>query len=251
MNYKFLSPVSPGYPVIGEATAVFSTTDPSSPPFQPSIVAQAFDYVFGAGEFVWARANGAIRVYGLCVLTPVWDATFRCFVWNATEAPNTANLGRPLAVAQNPVALAAGQYAWFQISGNTPINGTASVAADTALGITAAGQVGANSAGKQLLNARVVQAATATVVKASTGLSGSNVINVPDTNGLFVGGYLSGTGVGASAIVNFVDPLGKYIIASVVNSADIAGNVTQTNNNATIYYNVVNLNRTFAQGAIT
>jgi len=217
----------------------------------PGMIAQADDKVFGGGEFIFARANGAIRQYGLCVLTPVWDATNLLYTINATECPNTANLGRALAVAQCVGAMASGEYGWFMYSGNTPVNGTATVAVDTTAGITAAGQIGANTAGKQILNARVGGTATRTLAKAATGLNGDTRINVVTTDGWWVGGYLSGTGVGASAIIGDIDPMGKYVIATVANSADIAGSVTQTDNNATIFYNVLHMNRAFAQGAIT
>lgn len=239
-----------GYPPIPEAT--LATVTLAQLAVAPGTTVLGNDPVWGAGEFIYARANGAIRLFGLCVLTPVWDSTNKVYRWDATECPNTANLGRIVAVAQATAALAAGQYAWFMRSGITPINGTASVAADTTFGITAAGQVGANTAGKQILGARVIQAATATVAKAgSTGVSGDTKINVPDTAGLFPGGYMSGTGVGAAAIISQVDPLGKFIIVTVANSADINGTVTQTANNATIFYNVTHLDRVIAQGAIT
>lgn len=216
-------------------------------------IAAAEDAVFGGGEVIFARVGGAIRNYGLCVFTPVWDAANFRMTWNATECPNTANLGRPVGVNLSGGPLILGTYAWFLISGTAPINGTASVAADTTAGITAAGQIGANTAGKQLVGARVVTAATNTVVKSAIGVLGSNVISFPGSNndGYFVGGVLTGAGVGAAAVVLFVDPMGAYILASVVNSAAIAGNVTQTANDATIFYNLVTLNRPYAQGAIT
>ena len=223
-------------------------------PMSAGAIVWAEDPVWGPGEFIFARAGGTISKYNLCVLTPVWDATNRTFQMNMTAVPNTANLGRALYVNQGG-DMTAGQYGWFMASGITPVNCNASVAADTTFGIAAAGQGGANSAGKQVLNARVVQAATATVVAAATGKSGDNVISFPQgfpvLNGFFVGGYLSGTNVGASAVVNFVDPFQQYIIASVNNSGVVSGNVTQTNNNATIFYNEAVLNRSFAQGAIT
>lgn len=219
-------------------------------PVAGTIVAAA-DRVWGGGEFIWARANGAIPLRQMVSLLPVWDTGSRTYLWNATAIANTANLGRMVGVAVAEGALAAGDYAWFLVSGVAPVSGTATVAADTAFGLTGAGQVGANSAGRQILNARVVTAATNTVVKVGTGDSGSNIINVPDTDGLFVGGFLSGTGVGASAVIAAIDPLGKWIRASVNNSAAIAGNVTQTANNGVIFYNIVHLNRSFAQGAIT
>lgn len=234
-----------GYPPIIGA----STTEQ----LRGGFIAAAEDAVFGGGEVLYARVGGAIRNYGLCVFTPVWDATNFRMTWNATECPNTAILGRPVGVNAAGVALTTGQFAWFLISGTTPINGTATVAADTVVGITAAGQVGANTAGKQLVGARVVTPATNTVVKSAIGTLGSNVISFPGSNndGYFVGGVLTGTGVGAAAVVTAVDPMGAFIIASVVNSAAIAGNVTQTANDATIFYNLVTLNRAVAQGAIT
>lgn len=219
---------------------------------QIGIPLPVFDPVWGGGEVIFARAGGAIPLKQLVSLLPVWDSTARNYRWDATPVANTAIMGRPVAVALADSAMASGDYGYFLVSGIAPVSGTASVAADTTCSITAAGQIGALAAGKQIVNARVIQAATATVALAGcTGISGDNVINVPNTDGLFVGGYLSGTGVGAAAIISLIDPMGKYIIATVVNSAAISGTVTQTANNATIFYNVLHVNRPFAQGAIT
>ena len=254
MTYKFDTRYI-GYPPIEAApiAAPASLAALALVGISPGFLAVAEDPVWGPGEFIFARANGAIRQYGLCVATPVWDSTNRTHTMNMTEVPNTANLGRSVYVAQSAGAMSAGQYGWFMQSGITPINGTASVAADTTYGITAAGQVGANSAGKQILNSRVVTAATQTVAKtALRGVSGSTIIEVQNTEGWFVGGFLSGTGVGASAVISAIDPMGRFIIASVANSAAVDGQtVTVTYNNATIFYNVAHLNRAFAQGAIT
>jgi hypothetical protein len=239
-------PIEGFIPAAAAAAAIAAGFTPS-----PGSIVAAFDKVWGGGEFIWARAGTTIPLLQLCLFTPVWDAPSRTYIWNAAPVGNTANLGRTVGVCKAEIALAAGDYAWFQISGNTPISGTATVAADTTFGITAAGQVGANSAGKQILNARVLTAATQTVIKVGTGLAGDNLINVPDTDGWFVGGFLSGTGVGAATIIREIDPLGKFVRVTVNNSAAIAGNVTLTYNNAVIFYNVANLNRPFAQGAIT
>lgn len=250
MTYKLDNQVV-GYTNLESVTGVPASL--AALPQTPGVLYPAEDKVWGPGEFVYARAGGSIRTYGLCVLTPVWDATNFTYTWNATECPNTANLGRTLAVNQVG-ALTTGQYGWFQVSGITVINGTATVAADTTFGITAAGQVGANSAGKQVLNARVVTPATQTVAKTGTGTSGDFKIFVNSIDGWFVGGYLSGTGVGASAIVTALaanGPNGPEATVSVANSAAVSGTVTLTYNNATIFYNVAHLNRAFAQGAIT
>lgn len=251
MTYKLESPQQAGYPPI--EVMVSAPSSLLNLPIDAGQLIQAEDKVWGTGEFVFARANGSIRQYGLCVLTPVWDSTNLTYTWNATEVPNTANLGRTLCVAQGAGAMSSGQYGWFMISGITPVNCSASVTADSTFGIAAAGQGGANSAGKQILNARVVTAATQAPTRvAVSGESGDTRINFTNTDGFIVGGYLSGTGVGASAVVTFIDPLGKYILASVANSASVAGQtVTCTYNNATVFYNVAHLNRPFAQGAIT
>lgn len=259
-----------GYPPIEPflPTLAVALTNPGAiaangyPPIPVGLYVNAEDPVWGAGEFILAKANGTIPLRGLCSLIPVWNATNRNYDWNATATPNTALLGKMVGVCMSEQgsvgavnALTVGQFGWFMVSGLTPINGTATVAADTAFGITAAGQVGANSAGKQISNARIVTPATQTVVVASVdGASGSNQFRVANADGFFVGGYLSGTGVGAAAICQAIDrnPSGPATItASVVNSAAVTGNVTMTYNNATIFYNVAHLNRSFAQGAIT
>jgi hypothetical protein len=240
-----------GYPNIEDVVAVPASL--SALPLAPGVMYPAIDPVWGPGEFIFARAGGSIRSYGLCVCTPVWDATNLTYTYNVTEVPNTANLGRMLAVNQAG-ALTTGQYGWFQVSGITPVDCQASVAADTTFGIAAAGQGGANSAGKQILNARVVTAATQTVAKTGQGTIGDNKIYVTNLSGWFIGGYLSGTGVGAAARISAMDPNGPNgpeVTVSVVNSAAISGTVTLTYNNATIFYNVAHLNRAFAQGAIT
>jgi hypothetical protein len=62
-------------------------------------IADAVDPYWGAGRFIYARAAGAIRAFGLCVLTPVFDSTLNTWRYDATEVPNTANLGRELVVS--------------------------------------------------------------------------------------------------------------------------------------------------------
>lgn len=222
----------------------------STPAHQPGLILPMTDNYWGPGEFIYAKANGNIRNFGVCVFTPTFNTSTKSWDLNATEAPNTANLGRMLGISMR--SMTAATWGWFQIGGITPVNCSASVAADTAFGIAAAGQAGANSAGKQILNSRVVAAGATTSAKANcTGTSGSFTIQVPDSDGWFVGAYLSGTGVGVAAIISAIDPSGRFVTVTVANSAQINGTVTATYNNATIFYNVAHLNRPFAQGAIT
>lgn len=222
-------------------------------PWSPGFIMEAEDPVWGPGEFVYSRLGGSIPLLAICVNTPVWDSTNKVMQNNMTAAPNTANLGQALYVYMGNVAGTVGQYGWFMASGNYPVAGNATVAAATATGIAAAGQIGANSAGKQVLNARVAIPATQTVAAAQTGYGaiGDTTIGVASVSGFFPGAYISGTGVGTNAICTGVDPISKTITVSVVNSAQVTGNVTATYNNGTIFYNVLTLNRAFAQGAIT
>ncbi len=213
-------------------------------------IIQAIDPWWGGAEFVWGRATAAIRAQGLCSLLPVFDSTLNAWRYDITEVANTANLGRSLCVAMG--SFTTGQYGWFMVAGVTPVNCQAAVAADTTFGIAAAGQGGANSAGKQVLNARIVGASTTTVVKAGcTANSGSNQLQVPNSDGWFVGVYLSGTGIAAGTTVTAIDGSGRFVTLSANTTAAVNGNVTATYNNATVFFNVAHLNRPFAQGAIT
>jgi hypothetical protein len=242
MTWKFVNN-SIGLPPI-EGPAVAVPTNLRDLPTQPGMFVTAVDAVYGFGEFVFARASAGIRQFGLCTLLPVWNSTNRSYTYDAVEVANTANLAQTLGVSQ--IVLTTGQYGWFQVAGVGPVSAQASVAAGVSFGITAAGQVGAVAAGKQVLNARTVAASTLAVVSAGTGVISETVINVASTEGMFLGMALTGTGVGAG-VITYIDPLGKYIVNSVANSAAVTGNVTAT---ATGYI-VASFNRPFAQGAIT
>jgi hypothetical protein len=243
--YASLNPLA-GAPALSNLGLVLDAT----PRLSPGEFITAMDPWWGCGEFIYARAAGSIRQFGVCVLTPVFDSTLNSWRYDATEVPNTANLGRPLAVSM--MVITSGVYGWFCISGLVPVNCSASVAADTSFGIAAAGQGGAVAAGKQILNARVMAAGATTVAKANCTTNGLSVLlQVPNSDGWFPGAYLSGTGIAATATVASVDPSGRFVTMSLASTATVAGTVTATYNNATVFYNVAHLNRPFAQGAIT
>ena len=211
-------------------------------------LANVIDPYWGGGEVI------RLRVPANTTAIPTGGVAIYNQAYTYTIAPNTANLGQPLAVAVTAVPLNASfdQYAWFYVSGSFPAFSGASVAANTATGITAAGTLGANSAGKQVLNARVQVAATTTVVKANCSTtSGSTQLRVPNTDGWFVGLYLSGTGIAAATTVSAIDASGTLVTLSAAATATGSVSVTGTYNNATIFWNVLQGQRIFAQGAIT
>lgn len=243
--YQITSPFIGGAPITLGGQAVNTVAA-----HQPGLIVPGTSNYWGPGEFIYARANGSIRAFGLCVITPSFDSTNNRWNYNVTEVPNTANLGRTLCVSM--AVMSSGDYGWFQIAGMTPVNCSAAVAADTAFGIAAAGQGGANSAGKQVLNGRIVGASTITVAKSScTAANASKLLQVPNSDGWFVGAYLSGTGIAAATTVTAIDPSGRFVTLSADTTAAINGTVTATYNNATVYFNVALLNRPFAQGSIT
>lgn len=206
------------------------------------------DPYWGGGEVIRLRVPAnttAIPTGGAAV----WNTGFTYAI-----LPNTTLLGQSVAFAVNAVPLNAGfdQYAWFYIGGTVPAFSNATVAANVATGIAAAGQLGANAASKQILNARVVVPATTTVAKANTNVqAGSTLLRVQNADGWFVGVYLSGTGIPAATTVTAIDSSGTLVTMN--NAATITGpaTVTATYNNATIFWNVVQVNRPMAQGPIT
>lgn len=202
------------------------------------------DNYWGTGEFIYIKSNDTILKGSLVM----WSETF-----NGTLLPNTANQGFPFGVAMAPMA--SGTYGWIQVGGLAVYKTNATVAADAAIGIGAAGIAGTNTAGKQLLNVRNRRAATATVTFTASTQNGSTVLTVPSGyDGAFLGLALSGTGVPASTLVAGLDPDGKRIymgsaIGTVDKTATATGTITLTGTYTGYGAGIVNA--PFAQGAIT
>lgn len=202
------------------------------------------DNYWGTGEFIYIKSNDAILKGSLVV----WDETF-----NGALLPNTANQGFPFGVAMAPMA--SGTYGWIQVGGLAVYKTNATVAADAAIGIGAAGIAGTNTAGKQLLNVRNRRAATATRTFTASTQAGSVVLTVAaGYDGAFLGMALTGTGVPASTVVAALDPDGKRIymgsaIGTLDKTATATGSITLTGTYTGYGAGIVNA--PFAQGAIT
>lgn len=226
----------------------FGLTNDSAPTVPQGTIITAQDPYWGGGEFIYARAESTISSLALCELAPTFNSSDGKYRWKCAEVANAPNLGRSLVIAIGPVTN--GNYGWFMMAGLTPVDSTASVAAGTSIGIAAAGQAGAVANGKQLLNTRVVVAATATVAKTGVAASGSTQLQVSGSDGWFIGVFLSGTGIAAGTTVSAISPDGRTVTLSVATTALVNGTVTGTYNDATTFYNVVYINRPFAQGQI-
>ena len=198
------------------------------------------DPYFGAGEFVYGKAVAA-QITGEMV-APSSEA------WVMTAMPSTAGLGKPILFAKQEMAI--NTFGWYQRSGMSPIAASASVAADVAVGIGTAGKAGTNTAGKQLLGLVVRGASTFTLTKtATTNLNPGTikVVRVSNTDGLFVGLTVSGTGIPASSEITAIDPNGAFITMS--ENATAAGTITMTGTYTG--YLLAYYQHPFTQGAIT
>lgn len=209
------------------------------------MIVMAVDPYWGTGEFIYIKSNDAILKGSLVA----WDETY-----TGVLLPSTTLQGFPFGVAM--AGAAATNYVWLQISGRCVYKTSATVAADAAVAIAAAGVVGASATGKQLVNVRNRVSATGTTTVAVTTQNGTNVLfAAKGYDGLFLGAALSGTGIPASTLVAGLDPDGKRIYTGSAigtfgdKNSTATGNITLTGT-YTGYGSGV-LNRPFAQGAIT
>lgn len=206
----------------------------------------AVDPYWGWGSFLYIKSNDTI-IKGSLV---AWDDTYQ-----GTLLPSTTLQGFPFGVAMN--AMASATFGWIQIAGLAVWKTSATVTADAAVAIAAAGVVGASATGKQLVNVRNRKSATATTTWANTQtINNSNVLYIPNGfDGAFLGMALSGTGIPASTVVAALDADGKRIYMGTA-VATATGKVASATGSITLTgtytgYGAGTIQYPFAQGAIT
>jgi hypothetical protein len=210
------------------------------------MVVTAVDPYWGLGEFMYVKSNDAILKGSLVI----WDE-----IYQGTLLPNTTLQGFPFGVAMAPMA--SGVFGWLQLSGRAVYKTNATVAADVAIGIgNAAGIAGTFIASKQLVNVRNRVSATGTATVSVLTTNGTNVLLAQKGyDGFFLGMALTGTGIGASAVVAALDPDGKRIYTGTAIGTPSGANQTATGQvTLTGTYTGFGsgmINRPFAQGAIT
>lgn len=178
----------------------------------------AVDPFWGLGEFVYYKSNDAV-LKGSVVM---WDE-----VGQLTLLPSTVTQGFPWGVAMAPMA--SGTFGWVQVAGRAVYKTNATVAADGVLAIAAAGILGATATGKQVIGVRNRIAATGTKTFTAQTFNGSNKLFCgAGYDGAFLGMALTGTGVGASAVVAALDPDGKTIYAGTAIGTATGANSTAT-----------------------
>ncbi len=192
------------------ATLDFAGNSPFNDWFLPDTVQRqqlglkvnAVDPFWGYAEFVYVKSNDAI-LKGSIVRVGV-APTFL-----GTLFPNTANLGQNFGVAMAPMA--SGTFGWIMVSGTAVYKTNATVAADAAIGIAAAGILGTNTAGKQALNVHNLVSATGTVTVTAQTTNGTGTLQTNGYDGFFLGAALTGTGIPASTVVAALSPDGRTI----------------------------------------
>lgn len=204
----------------------------------------AVDNYWGTGKFVYIKSNAAILKGSLVA----WDEAYL-----GTLLPSTAGQGFPFGVAMN--AIPSGSYGWIQTEGFVVYKTNATVAADTAVAVAAAGIAGTLANGKQLLNTRNRIAATGTKTFTATTTLGSARVVVPaGYDGAFLGMALSGTGIPASTVVAGLDPDGRTIYTGSAigtigdKNSTATGSITLTGTYTG--YGAAIINNPFAQGQI-
>lgn len=204
----------------------------------------AVDQYWGQGSFLYVKATAGALAKGTAV---IWDEAF-----NAVAVPNTANQGFPLGVVAAPIPV--GGFGWIQTRGLAVYRTGSTVAADAAIGITAAGVLGTNAAGKQVLGVRNRRSATATVVLNASTVQNSNVLQTNGYDGLFLGMALSGTGIPASTVVAKLEADGRTVLmGSAIGTTDRVATATGLISLTGTYtgYGAGVLYGPIAQGAIT
>jgi hypothetical protein len=143
-----------GIPPIA-STLALSLAAGKSVPAKLGDVIRAVDPVYGAGEFIYL-----LGVVGTVIGSVVtWNGNAAGVPsYQTALAPATANLAQPLAVAMS--ANVAGQYGWYQISGNAVVATNGTLAAGPApVYLAGTGQLTSTAAaGKQVVNAQNVTA---------------------------------------------------------------------------------------------
>lgn len=226
------------------------------------IVVPYADNYWGGGELVYAKATTTVNIFETCVLIPVLntsialpDGSTIATAWelSATPVPNTAGLAQPVGVAI--AGMTVGEYGWFAVSASAmPVASTlVGVIGPMYISGTAGRIVTTAANGKQIVSLRSLTAGVTSSVAAVGGVSGGSKVILNSLLGVHVGGtFTAGTGAGTNTLVTSIEPDGRTVNLSVVNTAVPSGTWTFSGNTATAapFFPVCTFQRPFAQGQV-
>jgi hypothetical protein len=215
---------------------------PSDNIFEPDTVARHppgycldfYDSYFGWQRAIYAVSAAAQVVGEPCILGWAMTAGNTAPVLTATTAPTALAPGEPIVVAKT--AMVSGGYGWYITHGIAPVAGDSALAASAAAFIHAAGRIGATGVGDQVVGAKVLKTSSHTVTKANTIVDkGTYRIKVPNTDGLFIGMPITGSGMGASAKITHITP-DNVVTVDVVATASGVVTITGTYTDSTVHW---------------
>lgn len=217
--------------------ATFLGSTASSPPLmRPGTRMLAYDEIYGESEFILA--------YGVASLAR-FDAVRIAASYATTRAVAGVRGAFGISMSANTSTTA---LSWFCVRGMCPATVAAATAINLALHQTATPGAldDAIVAGDTLIGAFSATAQSATVdTKPIRQVNGSKFIQVPDFDGLYIGMPVTGTGVGASAVITAIGDGGPmlggnggapqgYIAVDVASTATNAVTGTFAHNSTTI-----------------
>lgn len=204
----------------------------------------AVDPFWGYAEFIYIKSNDAILKGSLVAIGGVSMLAGTATQFLGTLLPSTAGQGFPFGVAMAPMST--GKFGWVQVLGAAVYKTNATVAADTAVAVAAAGIAGTLANGKQLVNVRNTVAATGTNTAVVNTTNGTGTVVCRDGfDGFFLGMALSGTGIPASTVVAKLDPDGRTIY-----TGSAIGTLGDKNSTATGSVTLTGTYTGFGQGLI-
>jgi hypothetical protein len=213
--------------LIGAVATVYGTSRGTTPDFALGTRAFGYPGVVNTsdadlpnchGEFVYVKSGAAAEV-GVCVILDKNLVT--------AVVPDTANTGQPVAICATRFT-AADEYGWVQVSGQCPIKTSEAVDAGDPIYISGAGTLADTAAaGKQILGMlNLIGSAGAFTKAGCTTVNGGTTLKVPNTDGLYAGLTVSGTGIAASSEITDIDVGGNQVTISEAMTAN--GVITAT-----------------------
>jgi len=232
-------------PIIGsQPVSNFVLTGTNRQTHPLGTILEAADPFYGAGEYIYLQAATSIDA-GYVV---VWDADFF-----ATLCPIDPNTNREIAISTLPCPL--GGFAWFQISGQTPVRSTDIHIGDKCgISATIPGTIDVFAAdGRLIQNSSIVRQTSFGFARTANVQGGQSVVQVTSSFGTI--GVISGLSVteagGAIPGGTFVGPIDQDARISLVDASGLP--VLPTTNGSTLLFSfagfsVIAINRSFIQG---
>jgi hypothetical protein len=238
-------------------------TDYDTQQWKTGLIIPFLDEYWGGGELLYAQAWATLAPWELCYYLGVNEfftsdlggTSQRFTVRSGQIQPANQGNGIPLALAMQNMTL--NQYGWFLLTANT--------APVTALGVltlggamysssSTAGRITTGSSAlRHIIRSRcVADGSGANSALATRGIPGTRQVSVRNRNHLFVGQFVSGTGIpGGTTITGFGQDLMTVYLSNALTADPSGTSLSFPLNNGSLFYPFVQLNRSTLRGPAT